>query len=69
MSLWSYRTKRTEIEVIASKLKKYILASKSIKVSAYQCDVGVNFEQVTTRKIMVGKELIFGANSVGKFPE
>ena len=52
----SILTKRTEIEVIASKLKVYILASKgdkSIKISAYQCDVGVKFEQVATRKIMV----------------
>ena len=40
----SILSERTEIEVIASKLKIYILASKgdkSIKISANQCDVGV----------------------------
>ena len=52
----SILTKRTEIEVIASKLKIYILASKSeksIKISAYQCNIGVKFEHVATKKIMV----------------
>ena len=57
---------------MASKLKIYILASKgekSIKISTYQCDVSVKFEKVATRKIMVWKELIYGVNSVGNFPE
>ena len=57
----SILTKRTEIEVIASKLKIYILASKSeksIKISAYQCNIGVKFEHVATKKIMVWAELI-----------
>ena len=49
-------TKRTEIEVTASKLKIYVVASKgekSNKIPAYLCDVGFKFKQVGTRKIMV----------------
>ena len=52
----SILAKRREVELTASKLKIYILASKSqksIKISAYPCHVGVKFEQEARRKIMV----------------
>ena len=59
----SILAKRREVELTASKLKIYILASKSeksksIKISAYPCHVGVEFEQEARRKIMV--EPIYG---------
>ena len=59
----SILAKRREVELTASKLKIYILASKSeksksIKISVYPCHVGVKFEQEARRKIMV--EPIYG---------
>ena len=52
----SILTKRTEIELTHGfKIKNiYILASeneKSIKISAYLCDVGVKFEQAAREKL------------------
>ena len=53
------------------KLKIFILASKSeklIKISACLCDVGVKFEQVATRNIIIWKELIYGRKFSWKLP-
>ena len=48
--------KKKEIELTASKLKIYILTSKSEKpviINVYLSHVGVKFKQAATRKIIV----------------